>query len=152
MVSERLHSYTDLRSLAISQSSKQNPMAEYYSNPLYLHSSDTPSVVLVSSVLTGPNYNAWSRSMKMVLRVWNKWGIVSGGVPTPLINHPNYETWDRCDVMVSSWILRTVSEQIAESILYIDSAKEIWDDLANKFFSIDPYRISNLHDEINNLK
>lgn len=52
--------------------------------------------------------------------------------------------------MISSWLLRAVSEQIEQSVLYIDLAKDIWDDLANRFSRSDTHRISCLHDEINN--
>lgn len=92
-----------------------------YNDPLFLHNNDTASLMLVSAPLTGPNYRTWSRVMKLVLRVWNKWGIVSKGVLTPGIDHPDYEAWDRCDVMVSSWIIRAVIETIAESVMYIDT-------------------------------
>lgn len=68
------------------------------------------------------------------------------------MEHLDYDAWDRCNCMVSSWILRAVSESIVESILYMDFAKEIWDDLHNRFSRSDPHRISDLHDEINNLK
>lgn len=88
----------------------------------------------------------------MALSVQNKWGFVTGTVHVPPIDHPDYEAWDRCNVIVSSWILRAVSEQIAESILYIDFAKKIWDDLSNRFSRSDPHKISNLHDEINSLR
>lgn len=43
----------------------------------------------------------------------------------PPFDHSDYESWDRCNVMVSSWILRVVNEQITESILYMDFTKEI---------------------------
>lgn len=90
--------------------------------------------------------------MKTSLRVCNKLGFITGAVSAPPIEHPDYEAWDRCNCMVKSWILRAISESIAESILYIDSAKEIWDDLHNRFSRLDPHRIFDLHDEINNLK
>lgn len=84
----------------------------------------------------------------MALRVRNKWGILSGAIPMPPIDHADYEAWDKCNVMASLWILRAVSDQIVESILYIDFAKEIWDDLYNRFSRSDPHRISDLHNEI----
>lgn len=90
--------------------------------------------------------------MKMALRVQNKWGFVSDSIPAPRIDHPEFEAWDRCDVMVSSCILRAVNEQIAKSILYIDSMKEIWHHLFNHFSRSDPHKIANMHDEINSFR
>ncbi|MCI43840.1 hypothetical protein A2U01_0065078, partial [Trifolium medium] len=37
------------------------------SSPYFVHPGDGPSSVIVTSLLTGPNYQSWSRSMKRAL-------------------------------------------------------------------------------------
>lgn len=50
-----------------------------FNNPLYLHPSDTPGVLLVSHKLHGiENYSVWSRSMRIALLAKNKLGFVEG--------------------------------------------------------------------------
>jgi len=44
-----------------------------------------------------------------------------------------YEAWERCNVMVISWITRSITTQIAQSTVYIDNAKELWEDLRERF-------------------
>lgn len=90
--------------------------------------------------------------MKMALQVRNKWRFVDGTMPIPARDHPNFEAWERCNVMVSSWLLKSVSASIAQSVLYIDLASEILEDLSKRFSQADPHRISDLQDEIYNLK
>ncbi|KAJ8643597.1 hypothetical protein MRB53_005345 [Persea americana] len=60
-----------------------------YSNPFYLHPSDNPGNVLVSSLLDGDNYHTWSRAMHMALTVKNKLGLVDGSVKQPDASSPN---------------------------------------------------------------
>ncbi|KAF7140846.1 hypothetical protein RHSIM_Rhsim06G0180600 [Rhododendron simsii] len=41
--------------------------------------------------------------------------------------------WERCNDLVGSWILNSVSTEIRTSILYVDTAREIWLDLPERF-------------------
>ena len=43
--------------------------------------------------------------------------------------------------MVTSWILNFVSKEIADSLLYIETALEIWQDLHDKFHQSNRLRI-----------
>jgi len=63
--------------------------------------------------------------MQHALLSKNKLKFVNGSIKTPLPNDPIYEAWERCNVMVLSWIMRVLSPDIAESVLYIDSTKEL---------------------------
>ncbi|KAH7575418.1 hypothetical protein JRO89_XS02G0104900 [Xanthoceras sorbifolium] len=47
-------------------------------SPFFLHNGDHPGLALVSHILTGPNYNTWSRAMLMALNAKNKLGFVDG--------------------------------------------------------------------------
>ena len=94
-------------------------------NPYYLHPGENPGLVLVSTNLNDTNYPSWSRNMQHALLSKNKLKFVNGSIKTPLPNDPIYEAWERCNVMVLSWIMRVLSPDIAESVLYIDSTKEL---------------------------
>lgn len=47
--------------------------SKYCNDPLFFQNSDHPGKTLVSSVLTGSNYLAWSRSIKIGLRGKDQW-------------------------------------------------------------------------------
>ncbi|KAL0412156.1 UNVERIFIED_CONTAM: hypothetical protein Slati_3805300, partial [Sesamum latifolium] len=55
-----------------------------------------------------------------------KLGRITGNSPKPAENSEEYEQWVRADSLVISWILNTISKDIVEFFVYIDTAREIW--------------------------
>ena len=90
--------------------------------------------------------------MQHALLSKNKLKFVNGNIITPLPTDPNYEAWERWNVMILSWIMRTLTPNIAESMMYIDSAKELWDELKERFSQGDYIQISDLFQEIHSIK
>ena len=99
------------------------------SHPLYLHHSDNPNCALTSEVLTGGNYAQWRRSCEVSLSAKSKMSFVTGDFPKPADNSPYLPLWDRCNSMVISWLLHSVSKDITSSIIYTPTAQQIWQDL-----------------------
>lgn len=122
------------------------------SSPYYLHPRGNPGMVLVTPQLNDFNYHTWSRAMRRALLSKNKLKFINGGIPIPDETDPIYDAWERCNVMVISWITRTLTPQIAQSTIYIDNAKELWDDLKERFSKGDHFRISDLLQEIHLIK
>ncbi|KAM1978919.1 hypothetical protein TB1_014502 [Malus domestica] len=104
-------------------------MIPHVSDPLTLHHSDSPSLVLVSQLLDGHNYGQWSRSMRIALSAKNKLGFVDGSIKNPATTDAKYSIWQRCNDMVLSWIWQSVQGNIAHSILYCKTATAAWRDL-----------------------
>lgn len=52
-------------------------------SPYFLHLSENPSLVLVSSVLDGLSYHSWSRGIEMALLLENKLGFADGTIHVP---------------------------------------------------------------------
>lgn len=70
--------------------------------------------------------------MRMALRSKNKLGFVTGDItkPSSLSNIP---WWERYNDLVTSWILRSIHPDLASSILYRNSPKDVLDDLCDRF-------------------
>ncbi|KAL5550091.1 hypothetical protein UlMin_000267 [Ulmus minor] len=102
-------------------------------NHFYLNNDDHPGLSLVSNHLTGSNHNSWSRAMTMALIAKNKMCFVDGSISKPTIDEPSHNLWLQCNNMVMSWILNSLSKEIAESVMYIDNAVEMWLDLRDRF-------------------
>jgi hypothetical protein len=102
--------------------SSQNPPINDHStntpniDPLAIHHSDNPATVLVTPLLTVDNYGSWSRAVTMALRAKNKFGFVDGTLASPK-NKDDIPKWQRCNDMVASWILNSVSTEIRPSTL-----------------------------------
>ncbi|KAK2437637.1 putative mitochondrial protein [Trifolium repens] len=121
-------------------------------NPYFLHSNENPGLVLVTPLLSGPNYHSWSRAMTMALRSKNKIHFVNGSLPRPDDEDHDSIAWDRCNTMIMSWLSNSVDPEISQSILWMDSAAEIWQDLKERFYQGDVFRISDIQEEIFTLK
>ncbi|XP_043806659.1 uncharacterized protein LOC122721800 [Manihot esculenta] len=103
---------------------------------LMLQNSDNPTMLLVSVQLNGINYRGWSRAMRIALGAKNKLAFVEGKIDAPEDRSEEYEKWRRCDYMVTSWILNSISKDLIGSFLYATTAREfklkqLWDELAN---------------------
>ena len=90
----------------------------------------TPGIRIVPDPLTGDNYQSWNRSMTTSLSAKNKLGFVNGTILQPNDeSDPIFLDWQRCNDLVLSWINNCLSRQIHAIVLYIYTAKGIWDDL-----------------------
>ena len=118
---------------------------------LYLHPSDNPGAPLVPVVFDGIGYRTWKRGMIRSLSVKNKLGSINGDSKKPLPTDPNYKQWERCDNMVTSWILNSLSRDIADSVAYVDSALELWTDLEDRYDQTNGAKLYQIQKEINDL-
>ncbi|KAJ8641114.1 hypothetical protein MRB53_017808 [Persea americana] len=120
-------------------------------DPFFVHHSDNPTAVLVSPLLTGDNYSTWLRAMTMALRAKNKLCFVDGTTEPPT-DIKELQQWQRCNDLVSSWILNSTEGEIRASILYAETAREIWLDLSNRFTQTNAPKIYQLKQSIASLK
>ena len=85
---------------------------------LYLHHSDNSNCGLTSDLLTGGNYAQWRRSCEVSLNAKNKMSFVTRDYPKHANDSPYLPLWERCNSMVISWLLHSMSKDIASSIIY----------------------------------
>jgi len=109
-------------------------MEPYVNNYLYLHPGENPAASLVSLVLDATNYHSWSRSIITALSAKNKVEFVLGTHPCPTTSDPNYSVRVRCNNMVLFWLVHSVSLPIRQSVIWMDIAVDVWNDLKNKIF------------------
>ena len=124
---------------------------KYSSRTFYL--GDNPSAILVREKLSGgDNYHTWSRFMTIALSAMSKIGFVDGSIAQPDDrSSPMFNLWIRCDAMVTSWIYNSISQEILSSVIYKQTAREVWLDLQHRFSQRNASRIFQLHREISNL-
>ncbi|XP_019184520.1 PREDICTED: uncharacterized protein LOC109179481 [Ipomoea nil] len=125
-----------------------NQRVEEFDDPMYLHITENPNLVLVSPLLSEVNYASWSRSMKIALEVKNKYGFVDGSIASPGESDPKYAIWKRCNNIVCSWIFKSINPTIAEGVLYFEIAADIWSVLKKRYSQVDAHRITELQNEI----
>ncbi|KAL5572020.1 hypothetical protein UlMin_021617 [Ulmus minor] len=124
---------------------------ENINSAFYLSNADHPGLSLVSTPLLGPNYNSWHRAMSMALIAKNKIGFVDRSISRPEDDDSLLSFWFRCNNMVMSWILNAVSKDIADSIMYVNNACDMWTDLHERFHQSNGPRIFQLKQQIHAL-
>ncbi|XP_050136318.1 uncharacterized protein LOC126612060 [Malus sylvestris] len=119
-------------------------------SPFFVHHSDHPGMMLVSTKLTGENYGTWCRSMSIALSAKNKLGFVDGSVEQPSAKTKPTESalWQRCNDMILMWIINTLSSNLATSVVYMTTAKDVWDDLRERFSQQNVSRLFEIQREL----
>ncbi|MCI33485.1 hypothetical protein A2U01_0054702, partial [Trifolium medium] len=111
---------------------------------LYVHPSEGPNSVTVTPHLTSNNYLAWSRSMRRALGAKNKLAFLDRSFPIPDALDLNRSAWERCNHLVHSWIINSVSESIARTLVFHENTIDAWEDLQERFAKADRIHIVSL--------
>ncbi|KAB5516654.1 hypothetical protein DKX38_027302 [Salix brachista] len=119
---------------------------------------------LISVKLDGSNYLGWVSQFLPVLRSNDLLSIVDGsetcpskflvdtnGQPTSKLD-PNFVLWTKKDQYILSWLNATLSESILPTVFGLNTSKEVWDLLANRFAAQNRSRITHLKRQLQNLQ
>ncbi|KAE9617867.1 putative transcription factor interactor and regulator CCHC(Zn) family [Lupinus albus] len=120
-----------------------DPTSIYYMNP-----NEHPGAALVTPPLTGPNYHAWSREMLLALKHKNKFPFIDGTLLKPSKDDPYFNLWDRCNTLILSWLNHSIYKSILQSVLWMDTPYEVWQDMKEMYNQGDVFRICDLQEEI----
>ncbi|XP_056697496.1 uncharacterized protein [Spinacia oleracea] len=121
------------------------------SSPFYLHPTNNTASQLVSVKFGGDGYGHLKRSMMISMSSKNKLDFVNGTLPKPNATHATYQAWLRCNDMMISWILFNLSPNVAKSVLYFGTAKEIWEDLEDMFGFVPRPQLYSLEQQATNI-
>ncbi|XP_060973122.1 uncharacterized protein LOC115695012 [Cannabis sativa] len=109
------------------------PAYEDVRSPYYLSTAGHPGLALATLVLTNHNFQPWKRDFKILIGAHNKTPFLDNSLPKPPPQDPLLSSSIRCNQMVQSWILHSVSPKIRSSIMYLDTTLEMWSELHNRF-------------------
>lgn len=104
-----------------------------YQDPLFVANSDNHSIPLTPMLFNGSNFMIWSRYVKLVLGAKNKNGFIEGKVSKPNPGHKDYNRWERADYMVRCWIFRSMTDDVAGGLSLVQTVKELWDELIERY-------------------
>nr|GFC37723.1 hypothetical protein [Tanacetum cinerariifolium] len=97
-------------------------------DPLYIASSDHPSMMLTNTPFNGNNFHGWSRNVKMALGAKLKLGFIDDSCTKPGVNDVDVQRWTRCDYMVTCWILNSMVIELSYAFC-AQSAHELWQEI-----------------------
>ncbi|WRX14716.1 Retrotransposon gag domain - like 10 [Theobroma cacao] len=124
----------------------ENPLSSYY-----IHHSDLHGSVVINPKLTVANYMSWSRAFLIALSICKKMGFIDGTIKKPSEANSLFEDWSRCNILIVTWLLESLTPEIASNVLYMDSAKEILETLKNRFSQSYETIICNLQFQLENI-
>ncbi|XP_075077206.1 uncharacterized protein LOC142163950 [Nicotiana tabacum] len=117
-------------------------------HPYHLNNSDSPGMTLVNIVFDRRGYPRWRRSILLSLSAKKKLGFINGAYQSPDLKSPDHEQWSCVNDMVISYILNTLSKDIADIVIYSKNAKELWDSLEQRFGRPNGSKLYHLQNEL----
>ncbi|KAK8951871.1 hypothetical protein KSP39_PZI004884 [Platanthera zijinensis] len=101
------------------------------SDTLHSPSGDPPrshgqSLKITTVALDGTNYLEWSRAAQHAIRSHQLYGLIDGTLVEPSRTDPSWRKWDADNSLVVSWLLHSMSPQVYQSYMLLDSAYDIW--------------------------
>jgi len=75
--------------------------------------------------LNGKNYLKWSQLVRTFLKGRSKLSHLFGTGPKQ--RDPTFEAWDEENSMVKSWLWNSMIPKISDTIILLNTDKEIWD-------------------------
>lgn len=82
---------------------------------LYIHPSACPDATLVLIPFDGVCYRSWRRGVRSSLTVKSKLAFINGECKNPSSIASTHRQRKRCDNMVTSWILNSLSKDIVDN-------------------------------------
>ncbi|KAH0680168.1 hypothetical protein KY285_021196 [Solanum tuberosum] len=120
-------------------------------SPFYLHPSENAGSSLLPGVFDGTGYRSWRRAVLRDLSVKSKTCFNNGKLVKPNPDDASFQQWERCDDMVTSWILNSLSPDLRDSLQYVNNAHELWAELEERYDQTNGCKLYQLQNEINDL-
>lgn len=98
------------------------------------------------------NYQTRIGAISDALLVQNKLCLVDDTCVRESVTEPMHQRWDRCNAVVKSWIINSVSKDLEHGMHYNPTARSIWKDLRERFSKVDGTRIFHLHRDMYQMK
>ncbi|GAA0143794.1 hypothetical protein LIER_04395 [Lithospermum erythrorhizon] len=110
-------------------------------DPLFLHSSDHSSLVLVSDLLNEKN-------VTVALEARDKFGFLNGEIEAPAESDSNFRQWRKVNSTLISWIMNALSSEISRGFTFANNAKDLWEKIKEQFGKCNGHRVYELRKSI----
>nr|GMD60533.1 retrovirus-related Pol polyprotein from transposon TNT 1-94 [Ipomoea batatas] len=122
-------------------------------SPYDLNSNDNPGNIITQVRLRGDeNYDEWACAVRTSLRARRKCDFVEGTIPEPDKELSVYDDWWTVQSMLVSRIRNTIDSDLRTTILHMENAKDLWDDIKKRFSVANGPRIQQIKTELSECK
>ncbi|CAM8942004.1 unnamed protein product [Rhodiola kirilowii] len=120
-------------------------------DPLYVSKNEAIGNAIVTQPLIGAeNFIAWKKSMEVALGVKMKLGFVRGDFPRPTDLY-QLARWERCNNVIFSWIINSVSKEIGATLIHAYDCISAWTDLQERFGGSNDSSLFSIQQEISEM-
>lgn len=88
---------------------------------------------LVNFTFDGRGFQGWRRTILIALLAKNEVSFIDGTCKIIDLNSLEYQPWSRCNDMVTSWLLTSLSKDIADSMIFSKTARDLYIDQEQRF-------------------
>ena len=71
--------------------------------------------------------------MTVALEAKDKMGFTNGSIQEPAIRDPLMSAWETDNKIVLAWMVRDLSKEIAESVMFHNKVADLWQKLRQRF-------------------
>ena len=103
----------------------QNLATSISNNAFFMHPSECAESAIVQLVFYGTGYRSWRRGILRSLSVKNKTVFINRKIGSPSPDSAAFALCQRCDNMVTSWFFNSLSNDLADSLQYVNNAMEL---------------------------
>ncbi|KAL9153951.1 hypothetical protein ABFS82_10G082100 [Erythranthe guttata] len=79
------------------------------------------------------NYKSWKEQMLCLIETQDLLGYIAGEISPPPMTSESYAVWRRRDRLVKGWILGALSDEVVETAVNLNSARDVWLHLEKAF-------------------
>ena len=117
-------------------------------SPYDITSFENPGLLITQLQLKGENYDEWARSIRTALRARKKLGFLDGTIKRPDETSEDLEDWWTINSLLVSWIQNTIEPSLRSTISHVEVAKDLWNDIKERFSITNGPRIQQLKSEL----
>ena len=112
--------------------SKKSDPTSNQSSVYFLHPTDSGQRI-ITKVFNGVGFKGWKRAMVIMLSGKNKLSFVDGTVKRSTSSTVNAKAWNNVNNVVMGWLLYVIDEKIANTLQWLKTAKDIWDEVEERY-------------------
>ncbi|XP_074282810.1 uncharacterized protein LOC141607360 [Silene latifolia] len=109
---------------------------------------ENPGTRITHIAFNGNNYDEWSRSFRLALLAKDKMGYIDGTITKPAETSDDFKIWRSTNALVTAWLSNSIETELAKSISYRPEAKQVWENIKQRFSPENEARIYRLKAEI----
>ncbi|KAF7821761.1 retroelement pol polyprotein-like [Senna tora] len=140
------------RAMADTKKGDERSSASKISGPYALTSNDNPGNLITQVQLKGENYEEWARAVRTALRAKKKNGFIDGTIKQPAEDAQELEDWWAVNSMLVSWVRNTIEPTLRSTISHMDSVRDLWEDIKQRFSFGNGPRVQQLRSDLANCK